>query len=128
MINNNAVIYNNSILREGSFLCSLVEEATFDEHLFWRYYNSVITLTEENLNKDYDWELVKQVIWTHNRIIKCFLWHHDEKDVYEMENFPQEREMDFLERLDFMFDGFIGKRAYSEKGFGDDLVNPEYVD
>jgi hypothetical protein len=124
MTNNIDIINHNYILAEGSFLYSLDEEAIFKESLFWEYYNSVIKLTRDNLDKDYEWDTVRKVVWTHNRIIKCFLFHHSKDDIYEMDNFPKETENLFLERLEFMIDGFLGKYTFSEKGFGDELINP----
>lgn len=122
------IINQNYILAEGSYLHSLAEEAIFNESLFWEYYNSVITLTKNCQDKDYDWEAVRKVVWTHNQIIKCFLYHHSKNDMYEMDNFPNKTEHAFLERLDFMIDGFLGKYTFSEKAFGDEIINPDFQD
>ncbi|WP_144555863.1 Imm41 family immunity protein [Bacillus sp. X1(2014)] len=126
MKNYTDIINQNYVLEEGIFLHSLAEEWIFNEGLFWEYSNSVITLTKNNLDKEYDLKAVRKVVWTHNKIIKCFLFHHSKNDHYEMDNFPNETEHLFLERLDFIIDGFLGKYTFSEKAFGDEIRNPDF--
>jgi hypothetical protein len=120
------ILFNNYEIKEGSFIYSLSEEAFFNEEYFWDYYNTVIEIVKDKLNKPLDKELTKIVHWTYKRVTDCFLWHLDNNDQYSMRNFPINNFIYFKERLDFMIDGYFGDFVMSETQFGDSIKNPQY--
>lgn len=120
------VLNNNFEVKEGSFIYSLSEKAVFSEQHFWDYYNAVIEIVKENLNKPLDKEVTRIIHWTYRRIMDCFLWHLDTNDVYSMDNFPSDMLIYFKERLDFMIEGYFGDFVINEKQFGDEIKNPKY--
>ncbi|ANE45866.1 hypothetical protein SY83_05600 [Paenibacillus swuensis] len=120
------ILNNNYEIKEGSFIYSLSEEAVFNEQHFWDYYNAVIEVVKENLNKQLDKEVTNIIHWTYRRIMDCFLWHLDTNDAYLMDNFPSDNFIYFKERLDLMIEGYFGDFVMNEKQFGDSIKNPNY--
>ncbi|ACX64802.1 Imm41 family immunity protein [Paenibacillus sp. Y412MC10] len=126
MLVENQVLTSNYQLKEGSFLYSLLEEASFNEIAFWNYYNAVIEIIDQTKDKQLDRELTKIIHWTYKRVMRSFLCHFDPSDVFKISDFPDDRFIYFYERLDFMIDGYYEGFIMSEKQFGDNIKNPKY--
>jgi len=120
------VLDDNYDLKEGSFIYSLTEKAVFDEKLFWEYYNVAIDIVRDTLNHELDKELTKRMFEIYKRITECFLYHHDDNDLYEISNFPVDKAPYYLERLSFMIEGYFNDFVISEKQFGSEIINPKY--
>ncbi|AIQ37628.1 hypothetical protein R50345_25155 [Paenibacillus sp. FSL R5-0345] len=116
--------YNNI---EGSFLYSLVEESRFNEKLFWEYYNDAIEIVKDTLNQDLDKMLTKKMFEIYKRVMECFLYHHDDNDLYKISDYPSiDKALYYNERLSFMIDGYFSDFVISEKQFGNEIKNPKY--
>ncbi|MCM3257301.1 immunity 41 family protein [Paenibacillus lautus] len=120
------ILEDNYELIEGTFMYSLIEEARFHEDHFWDYYNDAMELVKDRIKQELDKELTKKLIWTYKRIMECFLCHHDDRDIYEMTNYPGDKDLYYLERLSFMIDGYFNDYVMSEKQFGSEIKNPKY--
>ncbi|GMK37167.1 hypothetical protein PCCS19_02200 [Paenibacillus sp. CCS19] len=124
----NLELINNYQLKEGTFLYSLLEEGVFSEPYFWDYYNAVIDIVRETMDKPLDRELTRIIFWTYKRIMRSFLCHFELNDIYIIKNFPEDKYIDYYERLDFMIEGYFGSFVMSERQFGDSIKNPKYPD
>jgi hypothetical protein len=120
-------LMDNYEAKEGTLLHFLHEKATFNESSFWDYYNSVISITKEMMGKPLNREITTAIVSTHSSILQSFLWHLTENDYYEITDYPYEHITLYVERLDFMIDGYLKGYIMSEKSFGEELKNPKSI-
>jgi len=125
-LNQYRTLFKNYELDEGTFLYELVEEANFNEVFFWDYYNEVIHIAKEHLNKPLDKELTNIVFWTYKRILESFLYHYMPFDVYKISNLPEGKINCFLERLSCLIEGYFGDFVIEESRYGDEIKNPKF--
>ena len=124
MNNDMQIIFSNYECREGSFVHSLSELNTFDEKYYWIFYNSVISLTKENLNAPLNRDLTRAIVMTYSKVMTLLWCHLSTDDQFEINNYPSEKIHLFTERLEFMVDGYLGGFIMSESSFGDEIINP----
>lgn len=114
-------LFDNNSSKEGTFIYYLREEAVFNEQAFWAFYNSVISITKRKLRGEIiDDKTNIAVILTHKRIIESFVWHLTEKDVYRITNYPTDTIQLFMERLNYLIDGYLKGYIIEEDRFGEE--------
>lgn len=118
-------LFDNNAGKEGAFIYYLHEEAVFNEQAFWDFYNSVISITKRNLRGEIiDDKTNIAVILTHKRIIEYFVWHLSENDAYRITNYPTDTIQLFMERLNYLIDGYLKGYIIEEDRFEEELKNP----
>ena len=96
------IIQNNFDCKENSFVYFLHEKNCFSIEQFWYFYDSIATLrnVEEKTT-----DLTKQITHCYEYMLKCFVFHLDPNDRYEMQDFPNNYN-DYLDRLDYILTAY----------------------
>ncbi|MFE6078841.1 hypothetical protein ACFVQB_30785 [Paenibacillus sp. NPDC057886] len=118
-------LLRNARAEENTFLYMLHEEARFDQTLFWKYVNSIMELTRFTADQPLDREMASAVSFTYSKIMEHLQWHHSDRDVYEIQQFPYEYENLIVDRLGRVVDGFFKGIVLEEELFDSRLSRRE---
>lgn len=100
----------------GSFLYSLYEENLFCKDAFWKFYDSIVVLSNRNFDKKSEQEVTMQISICYNFVLKVFIYHFDRNDLCTIENFP-ENYVEYIERLDDAINAFFTGVSIDETFF-----------
>jgi hypothetical protein len=117
-------LMRNARAEENTFLYMLHEEACFDQMLFWNYVNSIMELTRLTADQPLDREMASAVSFTYSKVMEHLQWHHSDRDVYEIQQFPYEYENLIVGRLGRVVDGFFKGIVLEEERFDEAFPNP----
>ncbi|NEU61931.1 Imm41 family immunity protein [Paenibacillus sp. ALJ109b] len=108
-------LLRNARAEENTFLYMLHEEARVDQLLFWKYVNSIVELTRLTANQPLDREMASAVSFTYSKIMEHLQWHHSDRDVYEIQQFPYEYANLMVDRLGRVVDGFLRASCWKKR-------------
>ncbi|SDM22440.1 Predicted transcriptional regulator YdeE, contains AraC-type DNA-binding domain [Paenibacillus sp. OK060] len=117
-------LLRNARAEENTFLYMLHEEARIDQLLFWKYVNSIVELTRLTADQPLDREMASAVSFTYSKIMEHLQWHHSDRDVYEIQQFPYEYANLMVDCLGRVVDGFFKGIVLEEERFDEEFPNP----
>ncbi len=114
------IVEDNYSGKEGSFVYNLHEKSIFDKTAFWLYYESIIQLSQNDIeNKN---EIILKIFKTYSYILKCFIYHSSKYDGYKIKGINDREVGKYVERLESVIFGFTDGYKINEANFDDGLT------
>jgi hypothetical protein len=122
------VMDKNYNCQPGSFLWALHDRGMFDEALFWKYYDSVVTLAKQRRrNSRLATSLYLKVQRTFSNILQLLVCHFDPYDQYRIKNLPRRRLFLYIDRIATAVDGYFAGYVLEESKYDKDLRRPDTI-
>ena len=117
------VIESNYNALENSFIGELHENSLFNLTLYDELLNGIIKIIEnhDKLNDKDNVQITFQLFEIYSYTLKSFIWHHKKDDLFEIKNYEDMFDDNYIERLEFIIKCFLKKDYQSIMDYEDEI-------